>query len=123
MYGERDVAPQQRLVDLLGEEALATEIGQRLVLNTVAAGGDYLQGRCAAIQTVIGGQAVAHVFGLPERERTASCANRKRCGQSAKNPLINRVLRQLLTGGVPQYWTVSRSPSISTVEHSRLDRS
>jgi hypothetical protein len=40
----RDVDPvvQQGLVDLLGEQAFATDVGERAVLHGIARGGDHL---------------------------------------------------------------------------------
>ena len=40
MHRHIDIAAQQRLVDLFGEQALAAKLAQRLVLDTVAGGGD-----------------------------------------------------------------------------------
>ena len=43
MHGEIDRAAKQRFVDLLGEQALAAEVAQRLVPDAIARGGDGLK--------------------------------------------------------------------------------
>ena len=60
VHGESDVATEQRLVDLLGEEALAADVSQRLVLDAVARGGDDAEIDIAFAKPVGLTQAIAH---------------------------------------------------------------
>ena len=49
---ERERAAEQRFVDLLGEQALAAEVAQRLVPDAVARGGDGLKRDGVVARTV-----------------------------------------------------------------------
>src|SRR5262244_601898 len=80
MHGEVDGAGAERLLDLLGEEALAAGLGQRPVADDVAAGADDLELDALCGKRVRRGQAIAHVLGLGERERTAARADDERRG-------------------------------------------
>ena len=71
MHGEVDVAGQQRLLDLLGEQALAADLGERPVLDAVAGGLDdaHLErasaGPCAASRRSRTSRACASASGEP----------------------------------------------------------
>ncbi len=74
MHAQIDATGQQCLVDLLGEHALATDIGKCGVLGlaTVAAGGKHLD-----LDAILGhamrlGQEAAHQFRLGEGQRAAT---------------------------------------------------
>ena len=71
------VAAQQRLVDLLGEQALAAEIAQRLVLDAVAGGGDGAQADGAFAKAVRREQQRPHMARLPQRQRAAARADQR----------------------------------------------
>ncbi len=67
-----DSAFDQRLLDLLGEKALAAGLRQRPVLDGVAAGLDDLHGDVAFADAMGPGEQAAHLMGLGEGEgRTA----------------------------------------------------
>ena len=74
MHGEIDRAGQQRLVDLLGEQALAAEIAQRSG-DAVAGGGDDAELDVALAQAMRRHQQRADMARLPERERAAARAD------------------------------------------------
>ena len=80
MHGEVDGAGDERLLDLLGEQALAAGLRQRPVADDVAAGADDLELDPFRGERVRGGQAIAHVLGLSERERAAARADDERRG-------------------------------------------
>ena len=75
MHGEIDAAVEQRLLDLLGEQALAADLGQRAVLDRVAGGADddELDRVLAHIQG--GRQPGAHRARLHQRQRAAAGAD------------------------------------------------
>ena len=80
MHGKVDMTIEQRLIDLLGEQALAANLGEAPVLHPVAgrADRDNLDGtRCGEIG-VRGNQAVAHESGLVKRHRAAAGADAER---------------------------------------------
>ena len=70
VHGEVDAAVQQRLVDLLGEQALAAEVGQAAVLHRIAGGADD-----GGFGGSVGSQGVDHQAGLDQGERRASGAD------------------------------------------------
>jgi hypothetical protein len=79
--GEVDSAIDQRLVDLLGEEALAADLGQGPVLDPVARGGDdvLLEHRAGAPQhRAEAPDDLEEVPRLPEREGGAARAHLQR---------------------------------------------
>ncbi len=76
MDGEVDTTAKQRLVDLLGEQALAAEFAQRHVLDGIARGLDHGEIDLALGQP-IGNQEAAHMVRLPKGERAAAGADQK----------------------------------------------
>ena len=68
------VRPGRRLLDLLGEQPLAADLGQRAVLDPVARGGHGDEDGLA-LAAKGGGDRGAHVPGLGERELRASGAD------------------------------------------------
>src|SRR6516165_8576374 len=85
MHGEIDGASDERLLDFLGEEALAAGLRQRPVADDVAGGADHLELEALRGERMRGGQAIAHLFGLGERERAAARADDERRG-SGRGP-------------------------------------
>jgi hypothetical protein len=85
MHGKVDGAGKQRLLDLLGEQALAAFLGERPVADHVARGADRLERDRLRGKGVRGGEAIAHELGLRERERAAARADdeRRLCGLQA----------------------------------------
>ena len=71
-----DPTRQQRLLDLLDEQALAAGLGQRAVLDGIARGsdGDDLDGIGRGQRGHRGGQRVAHQAGLDQSEPAAARA-------------------------------------------------
>jgi hypothetical protein len=80
-----ELAAEQSLVDLLGEQPFAPELAQGLVLDAVARGGDDAQGNIARCKVMGRNQAAPHVLGLPERERASSCSDQKRAVRQANS--------------------------------------
>ena len=75
MHREVDAALEQRLLDLLGEQALAAGLGQRPVLDPVAGGADHLDLDPRRIEAMRLRQRVAHHAGLRQRQRAAARAD------------------------------------------------
>ena len=75
MHGEVDAAGEQRVLDLLGEQALAADLRQRAVADHVAAGADDLDADALGREPMRRGQARAHLPGLDQRERAAARAD------------------------------------------------
>ena len=72
---------EQRLVDLLGEQALAAELAQRLVLDAVAGGGDRAQARSSPSPRPLRlKQARPDMPRLPKRKRAAAGADQEGAG-------------------------------------------
>ena len=71
---------EQRLLDLLGEQALAAGLGQRPVLDAVAGGADHLELDPLRREAVRPGQRVADHAGLRQRQRAAARADPQDCG-------------------------------------------
>ena len=69
MDGRVDRAGEQRRVDLLGEQALAAGVGERPVLDRVAARADDLKRDPLDLPAVRLGQAAARLVRLDERQR------------------------------------------------------
>src|SRR5262245_55779057 len=80
MHRELDPAGAERLLDLLGEQALAAGLRQRPVADHVAGGADDLELDPFRGKRMRGGQTIAHLFGLGERERAAARADDERRG-------------------------------------------
>ena len=83
MHGEVDAPVEQRLLDLLGEQALAADLGQRPVLDAVAGGADdddldrLLAAPSAAASRARTTCACTSASGLPRvpmRRRAVDCA-------------------------------------------------
>jgi hypothetical protein len=83
MHGEIDRAGKQRLLDLLGEQSLAADIGKPPVLHPVAGGADgHDLKRAGRAEAGMGrDQLVAHARGLDQRHRTAAGPDAQRRGQ------------------------------------------
>jgi hypothetical protein len=87
MHGEVEAAVQQAVLDLLGEQALAADLGQRPVLHLVAGGADdddldragHGQGRMGV------GQAPPRLLGLDEGERAAARPDAKNRGHDPRS--------------------------------------
>ena len=76
MHREVDRAGGERLLDLLGEQALAADLGERPVLDRVAGGADDRGPRCARpARRAAAARRRAHHAGLGERERPAARAD------------------------------------------------
>src|SRR5436190_4738416 len=88
MDGAINSAIQQRLLDFLGEEALAADLQQAAILDAVTGGGDADQrsgllrlGRCRAEG---GGDGALHHPGLGERQLRAARADADRLPDHGK---------------------------------------
>ena len=68
-------AVAQRLLDLLGEQALAAGLGERAVLDDVAGGLDHRDRDRLRRDAVGRGEPRAHLVGLPQRQRAAAGAD------------------------------------------------
>ena len=91
MHGKIDRAAKQRFVDLLGEQALAAEVAQRLVPDAVARGGDGLKRDGVVAKTVRSDQQRPHMVRLPQRERASTRADQKRAlNQALDSVSLNR---------------------------------
>src|SRR5260370_1119140 len=80
MHRQIDGARAERLLDLLGEETLAAGLRQRPVADGGGGGADGLELDALRGKRMRGGQAIAHLSGLRERERAAACADDERRG-------------------------------------------
>ena len=74
MHREIDRAGRQRLLDLLGEQALAAGLRQRPVLDAVAGGADHLELDPLRVEPVRRGERLAHHARLRQRQRAAARA-------------------------------------------------
>src|SRR5262249_14930948 len=85
MHGKVDGAGEERLIELLGEQALAAFLSERPVADHVAGRVDRLECDRTGGKRVRGGEAIAHLFRLGERERAAARADDERwlCGLQA----------------------------------------
>ncbi len=72
MHREVDRAGEQCLLDLLGEQSLAADLRQRPVADHVAGGADDLERDPVRREPMDGGQALAHLPRLGERQRAAA---------------------------------------------------
>ena len=82
MHREIDGAVEQRLLDLLGEQALAADLRERPVLDHVAGGADRHDRDRVGCDPVGGRQPGTHLVRLPQRQRAAARADaQKRCGR------------------------------------------
>ena len=75
MHREVDGAAEQRLLDFLGEEPLAAEVGERPVLDDVAGGADDLDLDPLGIEAAGRGEAALHLARLHQRQRRAARAD------------------------------------------------
>ena len=90
MNANIDAAGQQGLVDLLGKNALATDVGKGGVffLAAIAAGRKHLN-----LDTVVGHtmglrQQIAHQFGLSKRQWAAACSDPGEWGGRLHNQAV-----------------------------------
>ena len=91
MHGEIDTAVEQRFVDLLGEQALAAEVAQRLVADAVARRGDGLKRDGVFAEAVRSDQQRPHMVRLPQSERASARADQKRAMDQALDSVsLNR---------------------------------
>ena len=74
MHRHVDPPGEQRLVDLLGEQALAADVGECAVLHPVA-GGDYGHDLGHRRAWMRGGQQIAHHPRLSQRQPAAATAD------------------------------------------------
>ena len=74
MHGEVDPALEQGGIDFLGEQALAASLGERPILDEVAAGANDGDRHAPLVPAVRGGQPAARLLGLREGERRAARA-------------------------------------------------
>jgi hypothetical protein len=72
MHREVDLAPNQRLLDLLGEQPLAADLGQRPVADDVTGGADDLKLDRLGRDAMSGGKPRPHHVGLGQRQRAAA---------------------------------------------------
>ena len=72
MHGDVDAAGEQRLLDLLGEQALAAGLRQRPVLDAVAAGRDHHDLERVLRQAMRRHQPRARLMRLRQRQRAAA---------------------------------------------------
>jgi hypothetical protein len=98
VHRQIDIAPEQRLVDLLGEQALAAELAQRLVLDPVAGGGDHAQADIAFAETVRRKQARPHMPRLPQGKRAAAGADQKGPGGQGPSVLLWFIVNLVMPG-------------------------
>jgi hypothetical protein len=82
MHRKIDRTGDERLLDLLGEEALAAGIGQRPVADRIARGADDLE-RDLLRGNAARRQAIAHLLRLGERQRATARADDER-GRSGR---------------------------------------
>ena len=75
MHGDIDIAGQQRLLDLLGEKALAACVGERPVLDAVAGGLDGANLEDMPAGAVRRLQPLLHFARLSQRQRRAARAD------------------------------------------------
>lgn len=75
MHGHINIAAQQRLVDLFGEQALAAELTQRLVLDAIAGSGDDAEPDIALAKPRGVEEACPDMARLPKCQRAATCAD------------------------------------------------
>ncbi len=75
MHGEVDLGGDERVLDLLCEQAFAAEFCQRLVGNDVAGGLDDDDVEVAGAEVMSRDQPVAKLMGLSEGELAAACAD------------------------------------------------
>ena len=83
MHRKIDAAVDQRLVDLLGEQPFAADLGKPPVLHPIAGRADrhdfhHLGRRELGMR---GRQAFAHQLGLAQRHRAAASADAQRAGR------------------------------------------
>ena len=74
VHGDVDAPVEQRLLDLLGEEALAAGFRKRPVLDAVATGRDDLDGEGVLGHSVRRHQQRPHLVRLCQRQRAAASA-------------------------------------------------
>src|SRR5262252_1930896 len=91
MHGEINTPGKKRLLDFLGEQALAADFSQATVLHPVSGRADChdLDGPRCGKAGMCRDEAVAHESGLAQRHRTAAGADAERVRQHAgrSNPL------------------------------------
>ena len=75
MDGEIDVAALQRAVEFLGEKPLAARLGQRAILNEIAARFDDDDLKLRRLRAMRLGQPLFHLFGLRQRQGAAAGAD------------------------------------------------
>ena len=83
MHGEIDRAVEQGVVDLLGEQALAAEVAERLVPDAVARRGDGLERDGVLSEAVRIDEQRPHMVRLPQSERASARADQKRAMDQA----------------------------------------
>src|SRR5580704_495454 len=88
MHREIDAPVQERLLDLLGEQALAADLGELARLDAVAGGADRhdFDGALRGQFGMSGPQPVAHQRGLVERHRAAARTDAERAGRHEASP-------------------------------------
>ena len=75
MHGEIDAVIAQRLLDLLGEQTLAADLGERTVLDDVARGLDHGDRDRLRRDAMGRREPRLHLVGLPQGERAAAGAD------------------------------------------------
>ena len=106
MHREIDGAGAERLLDLLGEQALAAGLGQRPVLDHVAGGADGLDRDLIGSNAMRGGEAGAHFPRLGERERAAARADaqqRRRTGARGLHAITSQCYARCRAPGAAQH--------------------
>jgi len=80
MHRKVDSAGDERLLDLLGEEALAAGIRKRAVADRIAGGADDLERDLLRGKDVRSREAIAHLLRLGERQRATARTDDERGG-------------------------------------------
>ena len=88
MDGEVDAAVEQGGIDFLGEQTLAASLGERPILDDVAAGANDGDRDARLVPAVGGGETAARLLRLGEGERRAARAEGEEdCGGHGEAPL------------------------------------
>jgi hypothetical protein len=101
MHRQIDLVRDQGLLDLLGEQALAADLGERPILDHIAAGADDLELECLGGKTMGARQLRPDHGGLRQRQRAATRSD-------PKHPGLHHPTSQCYAGPIPASVTVAR---------------
>ena len=104
MHRQLDRAGNERLLDLLGEQALAARLVQRSIANDVAGGADDFELDALGVEAMGGGEMLADEARLRERERAAARSD-------AQDVRLHAVTSQS-RAGLTQLPTVSQTMAV-----------